>query len=51
MSYFRADPIAVSENAGFADFVIRLDAAQAAEARVNYGTDAATAGNQDFRSQ
>jgi len=52
MSYFRVDPIAVSESAGFADFVIRLDAALAVEARVNYGIDAGTAaGNQDFRGQ
>ena len=52
MSYFRVDPIAVSEGAGFADFVIRLDAALAVEARVNYGIVAGTAaGNQDLRGQ
>ena len=35
MSYFRANAIAVSESAGCADFVIRLDAALARKARVN----------------
>ena len=52
MSYFRVDPVAVSESAGFVDFVIRLDVALAVEARVSYGIDAGTAaGNQDFRGR
>ena len=45
MPYFRVDPIAVSEGAATATFVIRLDAASQNEIKVNYTQQNETAAN------
>ena len=43
MPYFRVNPVAATEGAGFVDFVISLDQASTNEIRVNYDTDIGTA--------
>ncbi len=49
MPYLSTQPIAASENAGFADFVVRLDAPAVSEIRVSVQLDNGTAvSSQDF---